>query len=53
MSGRHDARRERAAFTEVSILWAEHWSATFPDDLRAVEIHGEPVVWLDSLLAGP
>ena len=42
----------RTAFDEVSFLWAEHQGLTFPDALRGVEIHGEPVAFLDASLAG-
>ncbi|GIH76268.1 hypothetical protein [Planobispora longispora] len=43
----------KAVFDEVSVLWAEHMGLTFPDGLRGVEIHGEPVAYLDFCMAGP
>lgn len=43
----------KAVFDEVSVLWAEHSGLTFPDDLRGAEVHGEPVAYLDSCMAGP
>lgn len=42
----------RTAFDEVSFLWAEHQGLAFLDALRGVEIHGEPVAFLDASLAG-
>ncbi len=43
----------KAVFDEVSVLWAEHMGLAFPDDLRGVEIHGDPVAYLDFCMAGP
>ncbi|WP_449062701.1 hypothetical protein [Planomonospora algeriensis] len=43
----------KAVFDEVSVLWTEHRGLTFPDDLRRVEVHGEPVAYLDFCKAGP
>lgn len=37
---------------EISILWAEHLGLTFPDDLKGLDVCGEPVVLLDASLAG-
>ncbi|GAA4621007.1 hypothetical protein GCM10023196_007190 [Actinoallomurus vinaceus] len=39
-------------FDEVSVLWAEHLGLTFPDDLKWLEVDGEPVGLLDSDMAG-
>ncbi|SEG30512.1 hypothetical protein SAMN04489712_104311 [Thermomonospora echinospora] len=41
-----------ATSDEVSVLWAEHLGLAFPDDLKGVEIHGEPVALLDAYTAG-
>ncbi len=43
----------KAVFDEVSVLWAEHLGLPFPDDLRGVEIYGQPVAYLEYCLAGP
>ncbi|MFI6601905.1 hypothetical protein ACIBHX_37140 [Nonomuraea sp. NPDC050536] len=42
----------REVVNEVSVLWAEHSGQFCPDDLRDVEIHGQPVMLLDLYMAG-
>lgn len=42
----------KAVFDEVSVLWAEHLGLTFPDDLKWLEVDGQPVALLDTYMAG-
>ncbi|MER6576375.1 hypothetical protein [Nonomuraea sp. NPDC001023] len=43
----------KAVFDEVCVLWAEHSSLPFPDDLRGVDIYDQPVAYLEFCMAGP